>query len=207
MNTPQVHFESFVFRLAPTTSLNCTRTTFEPVSLHFFFSCLNWQTTQALLATSKLPQPLVYLIHIAATPAIRCCSVTGAHWEARPLVLTVLVRNGRGWVASQEQGHPSQWNSVHQAAGATYRQGVGKGSYNCSSMFILVCTLYIPVCTWYKHVYPVLCLCMVYLGSLVSAGNISVMYTVCTHLYSAVPALNNAMVQESATAVHQCSSL
>ncbi len=50
------------------------------------------------LATPKLPQPLVHLIHIAATPAIHCCSVTGAHREARPLVLAVLVRNCRGRV-------------------------------------------------------------------------------------------------------------
>ena len=41
ITTPQVHFESFVFRLAPPTSLNSTRTTFMPVSLHHFFSCLN----------------------------------------------------------------------------------------------------------------------------------------------------------------------
>jgi hypothetical protein len=60
----------------------------------------------------KLPQPQVYLMHIAATPAIRCCSVIGARWEARPLVtvLAVLVRNGRGCIISQEQG--GQWNSA-----------------------------------------------------------------------------------------------
>ncbi len=71
-------------------------------SLLAVISLLNWQTTQARLATSKLSQPRVYLIHIAATPAIRCCSVTGAPKQARPLVLAVLVRNGRGWVTSQE---------------------------------------------------------------------------------------------------------
>jgi hypothetical protein len=50
------------------------------------------------LATSKLPQQRVYLIHIAATPAVLCSSVTAAHWEARILVL---VRNCRGRVNFQ----------------------------------------------------------------------------------------------------------
>ena len=82
----------------------------------------------------------------------------------------------------------------------SFEQCYGAGiSHCCSSMFIIVCTLYIPVCTWYRQVHHVLCLYMVYLSSPVSAGNISVMYAVCTHLYSAVPALDNAMVQESAT--------
>ena len=41
ITTPQVHFESFAFRLAPPTSLNSTLLTCMPVSLHPFFSCLN----------------------------------------------------------------------------------------------------------------------------------------------------------------------
>ena len=41
MTTPQVHFESFAGLLAPPTSLNSTRTTFLPLSMHPFFSCLN----------------------------------------------------------------------------------------------------------------------------------------------------------------------
>ncbi len=41
ITTPQVHFASFAFRLAPPTSLNCTLVTFMPMSLHPFFSCLN----------------------------------------------------------------------------------------------------------------------------------------------------------------------
>ena len=65
----------------------------QPPSCHQSFQLTDHQ---AWLATPKLPQPLVYLIHIAATPAICCCSVTDAHWEARPLMLAVLVRNGRG---------------------------------------------------------------------------------------------------------------
>ena len=41
ITTPQVHFASFLLRLVPPTSLNSTRMTFMPVSLHPFFSCLN----------------------------------------------------------------------------------------------------------------------------------------------------------------------
>ena len=48
-------------------------------------SLLDRQTTQALLGTSKLLQPRVYIMHIAATQAIHCCSVTAARWEARTL--------------------------------------------------------------------------------------------------------------------------
>ncbi len=53
-----------------------------------------------------------------------------------------------------------------------------------SSLFILL-----KVCTWFISVHP---------GSPVSAENISSRYAVSTRLYSAVPSLNNAMVQESA---------
>ncbi len=49
--------------------------------------------------------------HTHCCPAVRCCSVTAAHREARPLVLAVLVRNGRGQVTSQVQA--DQWNSAH----------------------------------------------------------------------------------------------
>jgi hypothetical protein len=59
---------------------------------------------------AKTATATIHLIHIAATPAICCCSVTAAHQEARPLVLAVLVRNGRGRVTSQEQR--DQWNSI-----------------------------------------------------------------------------------------------
>ena len=41
ITTPQVHFESFAFLLAPLTSLNSMRTTFMPVSMPPFCSCLN----------------------------------------------------------------------------------------------------------------------------------------------------------------------
>ena len=65
----------------------------------------------------------------------------------------------------------------------------------CSSLFILVCSLYILVCTCHRHVHPVDCLYMVHLGS---SWFTALMYAVCTRLYSAVPPLNNAIVQESA---------
>jgi hypothetical protein len=38
----------------------------------------------------------IYLIHIAAMPAILCRSITAARWEAITLLLAVPVRNGRG---------------------------------------------------------------------------------------------------------------
>ena len=59
-------------------------------------SLFNRQTTQALLATPKLPQPLFHLIRIAAKPAIHCCSVTAVHWEARPLT-TCACYTGEDW--------------------------------------------------------------------------------------------------------------
>ncbi len=108
----------YSFTLATTLHLPSSLAT--PVSLSFaqealfqvlssllpVISLFNWQTTQALLAMDKLPESLVYLIHIAATlAAIGCCIVTAAHLEASsPLVLAELVRNGRAWVTSQEQG-------------------------------------------------------------------------------------------------------
>ncbi len=98
---------SFVFRLAPTTSLNSTFLTFMPVSLHPFFSCHNWQTTQAWLATPnlKLPQPRVNLKDIAATPAVHRCCVSAAHGETRILALAVQVRDRRSRISSQKQWH------------------------------------------------------------------------------------------------------
>ena len=49
ITTPQVHFESFAFLLAPPTSLNSTRTTFMPVSMHPFF----WDASS--IAASRCP--------------------------------------------------------------------------------------------------------------------------------------------------------
>ncbi len=98
--TTTLHFPSGQISLATLASLSSVQAPLLHSSLLPVISLFNGQTTQgqARLATSKLPvpQPQVYLIHIAATPAIRCCSITGASRAARPLVtvLVVLVRNG-----------------------------------------------------------------------------------------------------------------
>ena len=68
--TLQVHMELRSIRLAPPTGLNTTLVAFSHVSMPPFFSGLSRQTTQTGLATSKLPQPLVNLMDIAATPAV-----------------------------------------------------------------------------------------------------------------------------------------
>ncbi len=87
--TTTLHFLSGQISLVPQAraSLSSAQELLLLSSLLHGTSLFNWQTTQALLATPKLPQPRVHLIHFAATPAIRCCSVTAAHLEARPLVL------------------------------------------------------------------------------------------------------------------------
>ena len=89
--TTTLHFPSGLISLAMQASSSAQAQLVQSSLLPVIRSLLNWQTTQALLATSKLSQPLCYLIHIAATPAISCCSVTGAPKEARPLGLAVLV--------------------------------------------------------------------------------------------------------------------
>ena len=57
---------------------------------------------------------------MAAPLAIRCCRVTAAHREARPLVPAVLVRNHRGRVTSQEQG--DQRYSTHHIGCLSHKQ-------------------------------------------------------------------------------------
>ncbi len=75
------HFPSGQISLATQASLNSAQ---EPLLVSSLLPviCLHRQTTQARLASSKLLQPRVYLIHIAATQAIRCCSVSVALREA-----------------------------------------------------------------------------------------------------------------------------
>ena len=109
--TTTLHLESGLICLAPANSLNLTPLLVIPGSLLPFFSRLNWQTTQAWLATPKQPQPLVYLIHIAVTPAMNCCCVDTAHLETRIPVLVVHVRDSRSCVSSQKQLH--EGNSTH----------------------------------------------------------------------------------------------
>jgi hypothetical protein len=127
--TTTLYFPSSPISLATPASLCSAQEPLLLSSLLLGTSLFNRQTTQALLAMPKLPQPWVHLILIAAMPAISCCSVTASHWEARPLVLAVLVRNGRGQVTNQGQGI-SGTLPIILAASATYRQGVGEGSYN-----------------------------------------------------------------------------
>ncbi len=70
MFTTTIHSESSTFCLPLSTSLQSTLEPFIfgiPLSLSRF---LHIQSTQSRLAPSKLPQPRVDLIHIAATPAI-----------------------------------------------------------------------------------------------------------------------------------------
>jgi hypothetical protein len=57
----------------------------QPPSCHQSSQLTDHPGAAGQLAMSKLLQPLVYLIHIAATQAIPCCSVTGltgAHRKA-----------------------------------------------------------------------------------------------------------------------------
>jgi hypothetical protein len=91
---------------------------------------------------------------LAATPAFRCCSVKAAHWEARPLVkrLAVFVRNGTGWVTSKEKWISGTLPTM-QAAGATYRHGVGKGSYNLVTPALSICPLVCTCLYKVKHMY------------------------------------------------------
>jgi hypothetical protein len=121
-----LYFPSGQISLATLASLSSAQKQLLLSSLLPGTSLFNWQTTQAWLVTPKLPQQLVHLIHIAAMPAICCCSVTAAHQEARPLVLAVQVRNDRGRVTSQEQGN--QWNSTHYIGSWSHIQaGCWKG--------------------------------------------------------------------------------
>ena len=65
-------------------------------------SLFDRQTTQARLSTTKLPQPRVNLVHIAASPAIHFSRVCTAEREAWNPALAELVRNGRSRVSSQK---------------------------------------------------------------------------------------------------------
>ena len=60
---------------------------------------------QTGLAAPKHTEPMVNLIHVAATPAIIIGRVSSAHREGRPLVLADLVWDRRSRVTSQKQGN------------------------------------------------------------------------------------------------------
>ncbi len=112
--TTTLHFPSGPISLATQASLSAKQEQLLLSSLLPGTSLFNWQTTQERLATPKLPQPLVHLIHIAATPGLashlllQCHSCPQGNQNS---CAVVLLRNGRGKVTSQEQG--DQWNSTH----------------------------------------------------------------------------------------------
>ena len=80
--TTTLHFESGSIRLATPTSLQSTLVSFIAGSVLPVSSLLDCQTTQAWLASPKLPQPRVDLIDIAAVPSIQRSCIGAPHWEA-----------------------------------------------------------------------------------------------------------------------------
>ena len=100
-----LHFKSGAICLAMPTSLSWTLVPVNAGRLLPVFSVFNWQTTQARLATSKLPQPRVNLIDIAATPAIHRCGISAAHRETWIPALVEHVRDRWSRVSSQKQRH------------------------------------------------------------------------------------------------------
>ncbi len=89
-------------------------------------SLLDCQAAQARLATSKLPQPRVDLIDVAATPAILLCCVCTTCRETQILVLAVLVRDCLSCVSIQKAGH--QGDSANQIPGVSHAEtGVWDG--------------------------------------------------------------------------------
>ena len=93
MFTTKIHSLSSSFCLLLSTSVQSPLEPFISGSLLPLSSFLHIESTQSRFAPSKLPQPWVDLIHIAATPAIRRRRVGTAHWEACILALAVAVRN------------------------------------------------------------------------------------------------------------------
>jgi hypothetical protein len=91
-------------------------------------SLLYCQATQARLATSKLPQPLVNLVDVAATPAILHSSICTTLRETRILVLAVL-------------GH-----LAHACLHHTRLYKILSNRAQCSTTrYVLIQTWYIPV--------------------------------------------------------------
>jgi hypothetical protein len=90
------------------------------------------QAAQARLATSKLPQPLVHLVDIAAAPAILRSSVCTTRRETRILVLAVLVLDCRSRITIQKAGH--QGDSSHQVGDTCMMHPRAAPPRSCSSM-------------------------------------------------------------------------
>ncbi len=145
--TLQVHFPLLgLISLATPASLSSAQEQLLLSSLLPGTSLFNRQTTQVLLATPKLPQPLVHLIHIAATPVISCCNVTAVHREARPLVLVLLLRNGRLGVEL-----PARKKGISGTLPTMLRQLVKTCMY-----LAYMCTFSVYTCTYSVHGYHIL---------------------------------------------------
>ena len=78
-------------------------------------SLLDCQAANARLATSKLPQPSVNLLDVAASPSILHSCVCTSCRETCTLVLAVLVRDSWSHIAIQKAG--DQGDSTHQVLG------------------------------------------------------------------------------------------
>ncbi len=119
----QLHNQtSFSIRPDQPAILSSFTPTDQPPSCHQSPQLTNHPGAACHIQTTTAAQPRVHLTRIAATLAIRCCSVTAAHWEGRSLVLAVLVRNCRVELPARNK---RMTLPTMQEAGATYRQGVG----------------------------------------------------------------------------------
>ena len=116
-NMYQTHFNfpSGSIRLATPTSLRRTLLPVNDLSELSIGSLLNRQTSQAWLSASKLPQPRVDLIDIAASPSIQRCCIGAPHREARILSLTEDVRDCWCRVSCQKQR--DEGDSAHHVFG------------------------------------------------------------------------------------------
>ena len=91
-------------------------------------SLLDCQVAYARLATSKLPQPSVNLIDVAASPSILCSCVCTSCCETCTLVPAVLVRDSWSRIAIQKAGY--QGDSAHQVL------GLGHVETRCRGWFV-----------------------------------------------------------------------
>jgi hypothetical protein len=134
-------------------------------------SLLDCQATQARLATSKLPQPLVNLVGVAATPAIlcQCSSVCTTLKETWILVLAVL-------------GH-----LAHACLHHTMLFKILSNRAQCSTTrYVLIQTRYILVLTRYFHVHTGMYWLHTRLGHIAQGICIpcTYMYRLCMHQYT-----------------------
>ncbi len=132
-------------------------------------SLLDCQATQARLATSKLPQPLVNLVDVVATPAILRSSVCTTLREAQILVLAVL-------------GH-----LAHACLHHTMLYKILSNRAQCSTTrYVLIQTRYILVLTRYMQVHTSMCWLHTRPGHITQGICIpcTYMYRLCMHQYT-----------------------